>query len=60
VLNLKDIVFEDGDFFVVKVAKGFEVYRSGVTHPTRCAQIGFEGQPGLDRCKAEINRRKAA
>jgi hypothetical protein len=60
VLNLNGIVFEDGDFFVLKVSKGFEVYKNGVTHSTRCAQVGFEGQGGLDRAKAEIQRRKVA
>ncbi len=59
-MNLKDIVLEDGDFFVVRVPTGFEVYKTGITHATRCAQIGFEGRRGLDRAKAEIQRRKAA
>lgn len=57
---LADIVFEDGDYWVRRAAKGFEVYRLNGTHSVRCATIGFAGQDGLDRAKAEINRRQTA
>lgn len=46
------------DFFGAK-KKGFEIFKQGVTAAVRCAQIGSEGQAGLDRCKAEIDRRLA-
>ena len=55
--NVADIVFERGDYWVKRAAKGFEVYKTGVTHSTRCAIIGYEGQKGLDRAKQEIERR---
>ena len=55
----KDIAFEKGDYWVLKVATGFEVYRTGITHSTRCAQIGFKGEAGLQRAIAEIDRRLA-
>ena len=54
-----NILFESGDYFVVGVDKGFDVYRMGVTCATRCAQCGYKGQRGLDWCKAEIARRQA-
>ena len=57
---MKNIVYEKEEYFVVPAAKnGFEIFKQGVTAAVRCAQIGFEGQAGLDRCKAEIDRRLA-
>jgi hypothetical protein len=53
----QQIVFEKGAYWVRRAAKGFEVYKVGVTHSRRCAIIGFEGQKGIDRAKAEIDRR---
>lgn len=52
-----DILYENGPFWVCRKGKGFEVYRAGVTHSTRVASVGFEGQKGLDRAKAEADRR---
>lgn len=40
--------------------KGFEVYKLGLTHSTRCAQIGFTGAEGMKRAIAECDRREAA
>jgi hypothetical protein len=55
----QDIVFESGKYWVFDAKKkGFEVYKNGVTHSTRCAQIGWTGQVGLDRAKQEITRRQ--
>lgn len=55
----QDIVFESGKYWIVDTKKkGFEVYKSGITHSTRCAQIGWTGQVGLDRAKQEIKRRQ--
>ena len=53
-----DIVHETTRHWVLRTAKGFEVYRNGVTASTRCATIGYRGQEGLDRAKAEIARRE--
>jgi hypothetical protein len=47
----KHWVFDNG-------SKGFEVYRKTITHSERCARIGFTGTNGLDRAKAEIERRE--
>ena len=56
-----DIAYEKGQFWVLNLgSKGFEVYKNGITHSTRCAVIGFSGQNGLDRAIVEINRRLAA
>ena len=56
-----DIAYEKGCFWVLNLgSKGFEVYKTGITHSTRCAVIGFSGQTGLDRAILEIDRRLAA
>lgn len=53
-----DILYENPTHWVARSAKtGFEVYRKGITHSTRCASIGFEGDRGLQRAKAEADRR---
>lgn len=55
----QDIVFESGKYWVFDAKKkGFEVYKSGITHSTRCASIGWTGEVGLDRAKQEIKRRQ--
>lgn len=52
-----DIVHEQGEFWVLQTVKGFEVYQNGPTCSTRCATIGYRGEEGLKRAKAEIERR---
>lgn len=56
--KISDIVYESGKFFVLPCDYGFEVWESGITHAKRCAQIGWHGDVGLDKAKAEIERRK--
>lgn len=59
--KVSDIAYEIGEYWVLgKGAKGFEVYRTGVTHSTRCAIIGFTGDIGLQKAKAEADRRYLA
>jgi len=59
-LKESDILFEKGDYWVKETPKGgYKVYKTGITHSTRCAQIGFKGAPGLQRAKDEIDRRIA-
>lgn len=56
----EDILYQAGDFWVCKAPNpnhGFEVYRDGVTHATRCAIIGYTGDEGLAKAKAEADRR---
>lgn len=58
----QDIEHETENFWVLNVGKrGFEVYRKGTTHSTRCAQIGNGPGPnlGIERAIAECNRREA-
>lgn len=55
-----DIAYEKDPFWVLNLeAKGFEVYKTGITHSTRCAQIGYTGANGFARAIAEIERRLA-
>ena len=57
-MNLKDIVFELDNYFVLKAKHGFEIYKSGITHSIRCAIIGYEGQIGIDKSIREIQKRQ--
>lgn len=54
-----DILYESGDYSVRRAQNGFEVYKAGATASTRVAQIGYAGDKGLQRAKAEIERRQA-
>jgi len=54
----KDIAYECGPYFVIAAKKvGYEIYKNGLTHAIRIAQIGYAGDKGLNRCKEEIRRR---
>lgn len=61
------ILYQTSDFWVCKErfgsgrlgpkSNGYAVYRNGITHSTRVAQIGFDGEEGLRRAIAEADRR---
>ncbi len=55
----KDIAFECGQHWVLKLKMGYEVYRTGVTHSTRCAIIGWPGDLGLGKAVDEVLRRES-
>ena len=57
--KLSDIVVETDNHFAIRVKNGFEIYRRGLTHATRVAQIGWTGKEGLERTRKEIARREA-
>lgn len=57
-MKLKNIVFEKGSYWVLKVKHGFEIYKQVAAHSVRCAQIGYEGEEGLARAIKEIERRE--
>lgn len=52
-----DIVYENPTHWVLRVAKGWEIYRIGVTCSTRCATIG-RGIP-VSRAIEEADKRHA-
>ena len=57
----QDIVYEKGPYWVLDVGReGYEIYRVGITHSTRCAIIGYQGEFGIEKAKAEIERRLSA
>lgn len=59
-LKESDIEYELGDYWAMKAKKvGYDIYKTGITHSTRCAQIGYDGEVGLQKVKAEIDRRIA-
>ncbi len=51
------ILYENGKFWVCKAKHGYEVYETGITHSVRRAIIGYEGQEGLAKARAEADRR---
>lgn len=56
----QEIKYETKDFWVLDVGqKGFEVYRTGVTHSHRVASIGHGTGIGLPRAIQEADRRQA-
>lgn len=57
--KLSDVKHETNTHFVLRVKTGHEVYKIGVTHATRCAQIGFSKDMNysLGRAIAECDRR---
>jgi len=59
-LKESDILHENGNFWVCKASNpknGFEVYKNGITHSTRCAIIGFLGEVGLKKAITECDKR---
>lgn len=55
--NIKDVIYEGHNHWVLRVKNGFEVYKNGIAHSTRCAQIGWTGTKGIERAIAECKRR---
>ncbi len=53
------ILYESGDYWITAAAYGFDVYKVCGTHSQRCARIGFTGAAGMQRARAEIERRQA-
>lgn len=56
--DLKPILYENGNFFVTEYAKGFRVWRKGVTSAVLCATIGKGPRHGLPRAIQECNERQ--
>jgi len=52
-------IYETSKHYVLKTAKGFDVYRNEATVAVRCARIGFSGEKGLRRAIEEIKRRES-
>lgn len=60
----KDIMFELGDHWVLKVPSGplkgfYEVLKNNLTHSVVVANIGYRDQIGLDKAIAECRRRES-
>ena len=54
----QDILYENPTHWVMAVPTGYEVYSIGVTHSTRCAQIGWpNSEKGLNRAITEADKR---
>lgn len=56
-MKVSEILYEKGEYWVKKAKHGYEVYKTGLTVSTRCAQIGWEGGRGFQKAKEEIDRR---
>ena len=48
-MRLKDIKYTSGKYWVKQIKEGYEIYREGLCCSTRCGQIGFTGQIGLNK-----------
>ena len=57
--KLATIAHETEQHWIERQDTGYAVYRIGSTHSTRCAWIGFTGDPGLKRAIAEVERRES-
>lgn len=55
---MSPILYRSENHYVIAAGKGYEVYRGGLTHATRCAVIGFPGEAGLAKALAEVKRRE--
>lgn len=55
-MQLSDILYENGRFWVTKAKHGYEVYESGVTHSVRKAIIGYESDKGLLLAQAKADQ----
>lgn len=51
------IVCENGKYYILRVKTGYEIYKNGPTHATRCAIIGYKGNNGFNKALIEIDRR---
>lgn len=61
-LKETDILYQNGDYWICKYFRGkehigFEIYKNGITHSTRCAIIGLGENYGLKRAIKECDRR---
>ena len=57
-----DILYEVGEYWVSRakfanISKGYVVWKNNLTHSKLVARIGFEGNEGLNRAKAEASKR---
>jgi len=53
-----DILYETATHWVMSVPTGYEVYKIGITHSTRCARIGWpDSDKGLNIAIAEADKR---
>lgn len=52
------IIVQKGRYWIARIKDGsYEVFREEGTHSVRCAVIGYKGDEGLSRAKAELERR---
>lgn len=54
------VLYEKKPFWVCAENGGFAVYETGITHSTRCAQIGYKGEEGFRKAIAEADKRAQA
>jgi len=58
-LTEKDIMYENGKFWVLRTKKSYEVYEVGVTHSVRRAVVGRSFPNALERAKQTCDKRQA-
>ena len=57
-MKLSSIKYETANYWVKQVKHGFEVYKTGITHSSRCAIIGWSGDKGLQKAIVEADKRE--
>lgn len=55
--DIKDVIHETENHFVLRVKGGHEIYRNGITSATRCAVVGG-GNDSEQKAIKECNRRE--
>ena len=58
-LKQKDIVYENGKFWVLSTMKSYEVYEGDVTHSVRLDVVGRSYPNALERAKQTCDKRQA-
>lgn len=59
---MKKVLYETNDYFVTAPEgekHGFWVWKTGVTHSVRCAEISWCGDVGLEKAVRECDKRQA-
>ena len=60
-MRINQIAYENGNHWVFKKAQGhYEIYKTGITHSTRCGIVHYSDKPlyALERAIIECDKRE--
>lgn len=49
-----DVLYESGDYWILRTSKGLEIYQTGTTHSIRRGQVGHSEEVSLEHAKKWI------